>query len=511
MRRPALIWLAILAGAALCVALAFNNGGIVSGAADADMLWPASFVFDMTTRADGWRGHNLPRVPSLIPDLAVWVPMLFATGSVRWTVFLYGVLQMAGFVAVAGWIAARLSGRPRLVGGSAVIVVLAAVVWVGLTDLGAGGMLRIAVLPIVHVGPMILALFIAAATAGRLAAGRSVWPLIVAGAAVFLSDRLLLIEFVVPLLIATAGLVLAGRIRPSQTIAVALWTLFGIGLGWTGFELLLRAGVSTDPAPGVFVGALIAGVGRFFAALPGLIASAPIVIVVVGVAVLAFAWLGVRAVRNAAASPQALFLWLFLGVSSAASIAFTACFFEDAGSMRYLAGLWLCVIVVLGAALALLPALQRAYGLLALATVAALLVVFAIRYRGAVAMLRWTYDVAECVRDLRGPLGLHAGLAQYWVARPAEVALRWSTQIDQISDDGLAYLWSNDARWFRHSLADPSRPPGYDFVVLRRLDPARIAAHYGKPDAVVPCSNTEIWIYRDRAALYAKVAEGLPP
>jgi len=511
LNRSKFVWLAVLIGAATCVALAFNNGGVVSGAADADMLWPASFMWDLTTRADGWRGHNLPRVPSLLPDLLVWVPLAFATGAVRWTVFLYGILQITAFVAVGGWIAARIAGRERYVGGAAVLAVLAVVVAVGLTNLGAGGMLRAQLLPVVHAGPMVLALLIAASTAGRLAAGRSVWPIAVAGMGVFLSDRLLLVDSVLPLTIATVALVVGGRIRLSQMIGAFLWLAGGIGLGWIGFTLLLRAGVSVDPVPEVFAGVLIDGLRQFVIGMPALIAEAPIVIAVVGVAALASVVLGLRLLRTTPRSPEGLFLLLFVVLSAAGSIAFTAFFFVDSGSTRYLASLWLCVIVVLGAGLASMPNATRAAGPLAAATLAALLIVFAVQDHGRVAMLRWKYDVAECVRKLRGPLGLHAGLAEYWVARPAEVALHWSTQIDQITEDGRAYLWSNDARWFRHSLADPSRPPDYDFVVLRRLDPARIAAHYGKPDSVVPCFNTEIWIYRDRAALYAKVAEGLPP
>ncbi len=524
MRRVWPIWAAIFLGVAACVAVILDEAshgtalGFVDGVMNSDTLWPASFFWDVTTRADGWRGHSLSRLPSLIPDLAVWGTFLAITHSVRWTVLLYAVAQYSAFVAIGGWLAARLAGRAWVVGTTAVFAVTAIVIALALARIGGRIMVFSALLPIIHVGPMLLAL-LAASLAARFSAGvRSAWAIVGVSMTVFLSDQLLLIEFVLPLLFASVVLCAVGRMRPSRLMGNAIAVFCGMLVGLILFNRLRHAGVQVDHTPEMTVEVILASARKFLADIPHVVADVPIFSAVVAVAALAFAglgvWIVVRVTRlpaRLAADDERLFLWLFAAGTLAGDLVFAACFYDNAQSLRYWVALWAWGVVALAAAALRVPGAAYATAPVAALTAGVAVFEFAVVDRGSVGLLHWDQDVAACVRAERGPLDLHAGLAQYWIARPAEVALRWSTQIDQITQIGLAYPWNSDAKWFRESFADPSRPPVYDFIVMRNLDPDGILARYGKPDQVVPCADTAIWVYHDRSAIYPKLAATLPP
>jgi hypothetical protein len=130
-----------------------------------------------------------------------------------------------------------------------------------------------------------------------------------------------------------------------------------------------------------------------------------------------------------------------------------------------------------------------------LARVLAFVAVFIGVNRGSIGVLAWDSDTAACVRRMRGPLSPHAGLADCWDSRSVMMATDWSVRVDQIYANGKAYLWGNDPDWYRRDRVDPTRPPDYDFIIMRRLDPARIA----------PCGETTIWIYREEGGLYPKL------
>jgi hypothetical protein len=60
---------------------------------NADMLLPVSLLWDLRHHDYAWLGFQLPRVPSLVPDLLLYAATDLATGSYRWALFM----------SAAGW------------------------------------------------------------------------------------------------------------------------------------------------------------------------------------------------------------------------------------------------------------------------------------------------------------------------------------------------------------------------------------------------------------------------
>ncbi len=501
---------AVLLGIVLCAVLVFGHAPMLELALNADTLLPFSFAWDLAHMPGAWRGHALARIPSLLPDLAVLAPILLATGSVRWSLLLYGAAQALAFVQVGGLLAARL-GRsgvthaPTHADGCALVFVLFA--WlVGLELATAShGIILNAFLPVDHFGP-----FLAAPLGGLFAAAQLRHPtprgalgLAACCSLVWLSDLMLLVTLVAPLACACAVLLLAGRAPPMRVAGIAVAAGAGLLAGWLALRALRLSGLRFEAAPPLSPALALASVRAFLAhgpvfvaAHPGGLAAGLLLPLAAFAAFPVLVLLRARGQGDGARAWQDLFLWCFAAACVCGSLAFTAILYADEGSYRYLAALWAWPAIFLAATLL---RLRRARGVPAAAAVLAACVLAACAARGVwpPAVLRWDQDVAACLRPLHARLGLHDGLANYWEARPIEVAVGWSMQVDQVDSEAHAFDWGNDPRWYRHALADPSRAPRYDFIVMRGLEPARVLAAYGPPDQVEPCADTALWVYRN--------------
>ena len=506
---------ATLAGAVLCAALVFGHAPMVELALNADTLLPFSFAWDLAHVPGAWRGHALARIPSLVPDLAVLGPILLATGSVRWSLLLYGAAQSLAFVLVGGLLAARL-GRART--DAATFADGCALVFVPFAGLAclevataSHSIVLNAFLPVDHFGPFLaapLGALLAAAQLRRPTARAALGLAACCGLA-YVSDLMLLVELVAPLACACAVLLLAGRAAPRRVAGIALAAGAGLLAGWLCLRALRLSGLHFEAAPPLSPALALASACAFAADAPVFVA-AHLRGLAAGLAVplAAFAAFPVAALARArrggddAQAWKDLFLWCFAAAAIAGSLAFTAILYADQGSYRYLTPLWAWPVIVLAATLMRLCRRRAAPGILA-TLAAGVLAAWVGLSPWPPAVLRWDHDVASCLRPLRARLGLHEGLAGYWEARPIEVAAGWSMQVDQLDGEGRAYDWGNDPRWYRHALADPSRAPRYDFIVMRGLEPGRILAAYGPPDQVEPCASTVLWIYRDTASVAA--------
>jgi hypothetical protein len=112
------------------------------------------------------------------------------------------------------------------------------------------------------------------------------------------------------------------------------------------------------------------------------------------------------------------------------------------------------------------------------------------------ALFNWQPDVATCLDRLDPSGQFGAGLADYWNARLLAASGDWRRQIDQINGNGSAALYINDPNSFLRQRNDSSgASPNYGFVVMQRLDSARIQSAYGMPATVLQCGDVAIWIY----------------
>ncbi len=515
-----------MAATVLCALWAFDQPGTVGLALNSDTLLPFSFAWDLAHRAGAWHGHELARIPSLVPDLAALGALDAATGSLRWTLLLYAAAQALGFVHAGALAATRLGGGGRPAFAAACALLSAAfVALVALEGTAGSGMVLGAFLPLDHFGPFLavpLAGALAHAQLRRTTPGRAL-ALAACCSLVFLSDRLLLVELALPLLCACAVLALARRAPPWRLAGIVAAAALGTFAGWLGFRALRLSGLHFQAAPPLTPALAEASARLFLAQAPAFALAHPAGLLLPLAAFAAWPALLLAGPRDDPRRWPDLFLWCFAAAGICGSLAFTALLYVDAGSNRYLVAAWAWPPVFLAAAVlraarpsaapaatpgparpAARPA-RAAAVVVARAAPAALAALAACALAPRVgwppAVLRWDHDVAACLRPLHARLGLHAGLAGYWDARPIQASTGWTMQVDQINDDGRAYPWGNDRSWYTHGLADPSRPPDYDFVVMRGLSPARILAAYGPPDDVAPCPPTEIWIYRSPAAL----------
>ncbi len=216
-----------------------------------------------------------------------------------------------------------------------------------------------------------------------------------------------------------------------------------------------------------------------------------------------------------------LFFTAAAAASAAASVGAAALVYQDLGSYRYLTPLvWWPVI--LSAAL-IAPWLTRVPAIVVSAFVAIPLAVFAtaapLDDRSTPSLMTYRDPLTTCLLQLKTSAGLKTGIAGYWLARYVTALSDWQIQIDQVKDDGVAYYWENDPRWYSRDFDDPRRDTPYNFIVVvvprdsvnpdgrATIMPDEARALYGVPDKILSCPvdvgaspsapHAEIWVYND--------------
>jgi hypothetical protein len=204
---------------------------------------------------------------------------------------------------------------------------------------------------------------------------------------------------------------------------------------------------------------------------------------------------------------RAWFVWLFSLFAIGGGVAFTIALYVDFDSYRYVEPALFTSIPI--AVAVLLRARWPTIALRTTVAVASLCLVLETLRAGTLVpgTVTWRPDLAFCVDALQTQYGLHAGLAEYWTARPLTLAANERLQVDQIHTDGSLQYYTNDISWYSHGFADPARPPPYRFIILRDLDQGAITKRYGSPGHIALCSDTQVWIYDDPQRL-SKVLTG---
>ncbi len=101
-----------------------------------------------------------------------------------------------------------------------------------------------------------------------------------------------------------------------------------------------------------------------------------------------------------------------------------------------------------------------------------------------------------CLGQYAKQLGLQAGLAQFWQARPSTLLSAAAFTINQVDARWQPYFWLNNAFWYsRGYWPDGKRQLSYDFTVINGLDTAWIAERFGTPRVNHSCFDLEIWVY----------------
>ena len=98
-----------------------------------------------------------------------------------------------------------------------------------------------------------------------------------------------------------------------------------------------------------------------------------------------------------------------------------------------------------------------------------------------------------------------AGLAGYWESKPLVVFSQRKIQVATINEEGQASVGNNNRYWYTDSWAKPGTKPQFEFILIKSLNRNAIASHYGKPNRVQACADSEIWWYDNSEAVYAQL------
>jgi hypothetical protein len=484
-----------------------------------DTLLPAEFTWDVLHHGYAWHNFQQARVPSFIPDLFVDGVVQAVTGSWKVAIAVWVFVVLTWLAAIGSWITARIAHATN---DAAIVAVMLVLTFVLIA--AASGLPRFTIsdsrgdlfsylyllLPFTHGGTFVLALTMAAIASRALGQEAAVGERDAGGARLGMcktfglalvsfgggvSDLLWFTTFLVPLALTVLAGAAVGTVTRRAGIRL-LSVVWGTGvLGWVCAQTLDR-----EPLPFSVLYTLPKHIAQFFSELahhPGMM----IVVAVFGLTAAADVWR--RGWRGWLGS-----FWSVFGVTSAlGSLAMTMTLYEGLPLYRYASPfLWWTVIL---AASELARVCNRRPVMLGLPLAALTLGVALAWLRNGVhepKLLGWQSPVASCLEAA----GLRAGLADYWSARPINAGSNWQLQVEQISESGAVRVWGNDRAWYTHDIHDGARRPPYRFIVMTGLPEDRIAAAYGRPDRVLECDATAVWVYDDSNRIYNDLVRASP-
>lgn len=507
LRLTAYLILLLAASFLFCLYIS-RQSGFLGAQMNSDMLLAISYIWDLGQHDHAWHGFQLPRIPSIFPDLMIQAAAVSVAPSYGWSLFIYAWIQIALFGLAAAHIAALLTARPhyQTIAVSGILIAAAALADAWLP--GSTGITSNYFMACIHFGPFVTAL-IAGAIAWRLLQDwRYVPAVLLFGVSTLsiLSNKLLLAAFAVPVslaAVATARMLMPGRMANARRVvavvaasALAAYVLDrginrqpDIAIEWTRAPARLQS----------FLLETFAFVGNHMWVVIVCVLLPAAVFVSYSRALLRNGWARLQKRSWSEADLAGVFFWLQGACAMAAVMAAVALLaYTDHGSYRYLAPVltW-PIIFTIAAVVANSLARKAAYA------VGAAIVAFCaadLLARGDVTpgTVSWRSPMADCILANRERFGLRAGIAEYWVSRPVMFGSNWTLQVNQATGDGHPYIWGNNRYWYTKAFGNQSGVPTYNFVVMERMDPAGVARRFGQPSQRIECpAGQEIWVYDD--------------
>ena len=497
---------------------------------NADALFPADFTWDVLHHSYAWSQYQLPRVPSIFPDLLVYGLLQIALGGYGWAMFAFAVAMFLGLSYVCGWFAALLSKRDFFSAvfiseGILSVLFIADVATPAISGWGAKTTcLRCNFLyPTYHGGPLLAALAAVGLICLLLERRRESETVVLYVALYFiatltiLSDRLTWVEFLVP---ASVALGLVGTFFSStrmqvfsliSMLAASFFTahFLELHINHDRFPLYYPAyffAELSDLAPGFWKTSVIFFQEHMLSLVFILIPTAffcayPIDVIA-------------QKQKNMENLPRSMFIWLYMSLAAAISCVTMIVLYaveRSIASYRYDQLLFFMgVPFITATALRSKPiSLGLRYFL------PGAVALFACIHIGASTTLlpgsvTWRPKYADCLDALRVRLGVQAGLATYWNARLLTLASNWKVQVlAGYAIDASPRLWENDPLSYRTSFVGPYLARTPRFILMDGFDSLGVSKYYGKPDSITPCDSSEIWMYNDPGRFYADLKKRL--
>ena len=473
---------------------------------NADMLLAASYIWDLWNHDHAWHGFQLPRIPSIFPDLTIQAAAVLVSPSYGWSLFVYSWAQIALFALAAAHIATLLTTRPHYQTMAISGILIVAVVLLDAHLPGGTAITFNYFMACIHFGPFVTSL-IAGAIAWTLLQDWRHGPallLFCVSTMSILSNKLLLFAFAIPVgfaAVASASMLMPGRMANARRIV-------GVVVASVVAAYVLDKGINRQPdiaiewmrAPArlqsflvesfAFVGDHIWPVILCLLLPMAVFVSYPLVVMRLG-------WARLQEKTWSETDLARAFFWLN-GASAMGGVVIAVALlaYTDAGSYRYLAPVltW-PLIFTIAAVVASSPARNAAY---ALGAGVAVFCVADIADRGDMTpgTVSWRSPVADCILSNRKQFGLQAGIAEYWVSRPVMLGSNWTLQVNQATGDGHPHIWGNNRYWYIKAFGSPAELPTYNFAVMDRMDPAGVTRRFGEPLHRIVCrTGQQIWVY----------------
>jgi hypothetical protein len=504
--------LLIVAASAIGCLVIFDNAGFLDFAINADSLHLALTVWDYSAHDYARGGFSMSRVPSLVPDIAVYGAVQLATGSWRLASLAYGALSLLGLAMVAGCIVRDIARCGWHTATQAFLLLTLLILMLELPMTVASEHMHL-FLPNNHGGPFILALAalcVAWSWLERPATLKLVllFVLVVAG---MMSDLLFVIACIGPTLVALAYALARRRIALATAVPLLACLAVGIAVARLLDRFLVR-----DSVYDIDWTAVPAHARAFLASIGELAAAAPLTaLLAYGLPLAAFLCFPLipRPTRSRFRAIDAVEFWWPASASSVlATLLVTPLVYEGTWHYRYMMPLlwwpivWATALFVRALGPARSPVVTAGLGGMTA------LLGFAYVWPGlhAPALLALHHPMEACLLEGRRTAGLKAGLGDYWYSRYIEASSDWRLQIDQLEPDGSGMQWSNDRFWYTHDVHDGTRPPDYNYIVMPRLDERAIKIHYGAPDRTLDCAGSAVWIYDDPSAVRRALVRSSP-
>jgi hypothetical protein len=503
-------------GCGLLCLLVNGDKGFLGHATNADSLLAVSYIWDVRNHDYAWLGFELPRIPSIFPDLVTYAALDFMFGNFRWVVFTYSILQCLTFIALAGHLISKATSG-RAVDAALVFLVIVSVIILTNLQTARPGLVFTMFLPVEHFSSFIMSLVGAALALSLIEKWRPSRAafLTVCVLLAYLSNRKFLIDFIVPFCAAMLVLIYLRLLSWRHAARLLICVAIGVVLARYADRFLTHQ-------PHLRIGHALTHIRLFLAEVPDYLrstavaASVSLLVPYVVFAALFFIWLRGRWIDSPIRTDKVfvctptdtapIFLWVFAAVAITCCLAALSAVYVDFGSFRYAAPAMFWPLIFLAAAV--MPVTRKWVAPLSFGYLAAVPIIIGTMNGMAgfsPLILQWQNPLAACLLAKRDDLGLKSGLSEYWLSRPTTISTNWSIQVDQITENGNPYYWGNDKFWYLKSFADPQRPPEYNFIVITMLDPNRLRERFGPPSRTATCDTDTLWIYDDPATLYRKL------